>query len=185
MRVVIDIFSNLKIILISLIFISFCSCATVDRENEGKIQPDSLDTEVPELDFSHSSSRSGFLKDLQGEKTKDVDMLFKIANSFYDSGNYNEARKLYLDILRIKPDYANRAACHFNLGLISMKQNDWKESAARFRYAAKIFVKVEDIRDSRLLLMENLRNDGSWEEVVNESDAFLKDPGLSGKLDVE
>jgi tetratricopeptide (TPR) repeat protein len=169
------------------IFLSFLlllsGCASAENKIEIEKPEETADAYFENSQYSFSHSQNRFLKNLENEEKKDVDMLFKIANSFYDSENYSQAEKLYLDILKIKPDYRNSAAAQFNLGLIAMKKNNWREGAQRFSMAKELFFKPEDIRDSWLLLMECLRNDKSWQEVINESDSFLKDIRISEIID--
>ncbi len=175
-----------KILPFTLIFV-LLNCSTADHRKEEKdAKPQDHRILLKDLgEINISPGRSVLLKELETEALKDVDMLFKIANSFYDSGNFSEAGKLYSDILAINPHYKNAAACHFNLGLIALKKNDWKESVFRFRKATPMFIRTEDVRDSWFLLMESLKNKGEWEKVINESDAFLRSPRLSGKLEKE
>ncbi len=169
-----------RLLFLSLLLLFF-GCATAGSK-ETVTAKETTPERVERFSFSYSEN-TNLLKTLEGEETKDVDMLFKMANSFYDSGNYSQAEKIYLDILRINPHYRNSAAAQFNLGLIAMKRNDWIESGKRFKLARDLFFKPSDIRDSWLLLMESLRNSESWDDIINESDSFLRDGRISHFID--
>jgi tetratricopeptide (TPR) repeat protein len=182
-----------RILLIISIFTLAASCATtqkstqekktkeVKKEKAQKQQVDKKKTILfPEIYFYPDKDLA--LREMSEEMKKEPDVLFKMANSYFDSGRYDEARKLYSKIVREYFQTYDVFSSLFNLGLIAIKKKEWESAAKNLKAALVVVKKAEDRKDTYFLLLDVLRQIEKWDELLEKAKEMLSSPLLSSYL---
>ena len=134
----------------------------------------------PEIYFYHDKDLA--LREMEQDMEKEPDFLFKMANSYFDSGRYGEAEKIYSKIVKNYFQVYDVFPSLFNLGLISIKKQEWEQGAKSLNAALMIVKKPEDRKDTYFLLLDVLRQTQNWAELLKKGDEMLNSPHLSSYL---
>jgi tetratricopeptide (TPR) repeat protein len=182
-----------RILLLISIVIFFIGCATTGKvkpEKEGEKTSQNVaektDTKkkksilFPEIYFYHDKDLA--LREMEQDMEKEPDFLFKMANSYFDSGRYDEAEKIYAKIVKNYFQTYDVFSSLFNLGLISIKKQEWEQAAKYLKAALMIVKKPEDRKDTYFLLLDVLRQKQNWTEVLEKGDEMLNSSHLSSYL---
>ncbi len=152
----------------------FASCATtLQRKNEEKKEkPEPVESKYGLLVTPENVE----IFEVRKGENKDFDQLFAEADSLFDSKRYEEAKKLYRQIIDEDAENPKVPFCFYNIGLIDIKLMQWESAVENFTGAAER-LSGRDKADALLNLLESLRKAEGWEtaekltnEIINKSD---------------
>ena len=181
-----------QFILLILIVVFVAGCATTEKtkteKESGNAKKITEKTDVkkkksilfPEIYFYHDKDLA--LREMEQDMEKEPDFLFKMANSYFDSARYDEAEKIYSKIVKNYFQVYDVFPSLFNLGLISIKKQEWKQAAKYLDATLMIVKKPEDRKDTYFLLLDVLRQKQNWAELLKKGDEMLNSPHLSSYL---
>lgn len=175
------------ILVISVISL-FSGCATTKVEKQTIIKAEEAEKKqdvknkkkailFPEIYFYPDKDLA--IREMEEDMKKEPDFLFKMANSYFDSGRYDEAQKIYSKIVREYFQTYDVFSSLFNLGLIAIKKKEWEKAAKDLNAAILIVKKPEDRKDAYFLLLDVLRQMEKWTELLEKGKEMLSSPHLS------
>ena len=169
------------------------SCATtqkpVQKEKTKKVKKEKVEKKetdkkktilFPEIYFYPDKDLA--IREMDEEMKKEPDFFFKMANSYFDSGRYDEAEKIYAKIVKNYFQVYDVFPSLFNLGLISIKKQEWEQAAKSLSAALTIVKKPEDRKDTYFLLLDVLRQIEKWDELLERGREMLSSPHLNSYL---
>lgn len=140
----------------------FASCATtLQRKNEEKKEkPEPVESKYGLLVTPENVE----IFEVRKGENKDFDQLFAEADSLFDSKRYDEAKKLYRQIIDDDAENPKVPFCFYNIGLIGIKLMQWESAVENFTGAAER-LSGRDKADALLNLLESLRKTEDWERT--------------------
>lgn len=114
--------------------------------------------------------------------TKNVELLYRVAEKYQDRGNYNKALLFYQTIILLDPKNTKGKtdSTIFNMGLTSMKLKDYPTAVQRFSDLTKSFPKSGLLLDADEYIPYAYAKSGDTTKALNLFQKLLEDhPDLS------
>jgi tetratricopeptide (TPR) repeat protein len=168
----------------------------IDRKKFKRALPNESNTSIKDL--LEASDYPLVIESLLGDGPSDAsfDKSYALARAYQGVYLYKTATKHFQDALRIN---ANHAESHFNLGLMALDREEYKEAIKEFNNADDKGFQQQQLldyyrgiateRESRNFAARNYFTRSLWkaqnDDLANSSKEFLKDLRLRKKLDAD
>lgn len=179
-RELIQIYSENKmnrILLISTVFcIFFAGCASVQKA-DNTAETATIKPAEPKYGLLVTPKGTEIIElGEPGQKEKtDPAVLFEKANRLFDQKRLEEAVGSYAELLETSPESEFVPFSSYNLGLIAIKQSDWRAAEKNFRDAYSTLKKPQDKTDALLNWLEAARNVGLWEKISETGSRLISE----------
>lgn len=169
-----------KVLLLLILSIFTAGCATLGFDEQAKAKnSQGGNRQVTEIENRHAMlvtpEQTEIIK-IKPKRDENYDAVFEVADSLFDSKRYEEAKKLYRQIIDEDAENPKVPFCFYNIGLIDIKLMQWESAVENFTGAAER-LSGRDKADALLNLLESLRKAEGWEtaekltnEIINKSD---------------
>ena len=102
----------------------------------------------------------------------DINIAFQLGRIYYNSGNINEAKNIFLEIERLQPSNSN---ARYSLGLIYEKEENSEEALREFETVLllnpdnqEVIEKIDNLK--KLIEKKNKKSEPTLEPVIEEED---------------
>ena len=169
-----------KVLLLLILSIFTAGCATLGFDEQAKAKnSQGGNRQATEIENRHAMlvtpEQTEIIK-IKPKRDENYDAVFEVADSLFDSKRYEEAKKLYRQIVDEDAENPKVPFCFYNIGLIDIKLMQWESAVENFTGAAER-LSGRDKADALLNLLESLRKAEGWEtaekltnEIINKSD---------------
>lgn len=157
----------MKRILLLLILSAFTAgCATLGFDEQVKAEKSRQGSrQATEIENRHAmlvTPEQTEIIQIKPKRDENYDAVFEVADSLFDSRRYDEAKKLYRQIIDEDAENPKVPFCFYNIGLIEIKLMQWDAAVTNFTEAAER-LSGRDKADALLNLLESLRKAEGWE----------------------
>ena len=130
-----------KVILLLILSIFTAGCATLGFDEQAKAKnSQGGNRQVTEIENRHAMlvtpEQTEIIK-IKPKRDENYDAVFEVADSLFDSKRYEEAKKLYRQIIDEDAENPKVPFCFYNIGLIDIKLMQWESAVENFTGAAE------------------------------------------------